>query len=167
MPVSADREQIAQVVQNLVINAVQSMPHGGTIAVRAALVELREGDVHQLPRGQYVRWTVQDEGVGVPQPYLSRIFDQYFTTKAKGRGLGLAVCHSIVTKHGGHIGVESQAGSGTLFTIHLPAVDASRMTPAAGSGTVHVGRGRVLVMDDDPQVARVQRRLLKRLGYSV
>ena len=167
LPVYADKDQLTQIVQNLVINASQAMPDGGTITVHGALVDLAAGELPPLPGGRYVRCQVRDDGVGIPEANLPRIFDPYFTTKSKGHGLGLAVCHSIVVKHGGHIGVESRPGAGTCFTLHLPAIDPSAVAASACPAPVRTGSGRVLVMDDDVQVSRVLRRMLERLGYRV
>jgi len=121
--VNADRDQLLQVIQNLAINAAQAMPGGGTVNVRLAPVTLRAGEFPPLPPGRYARIEVRDTGAGVPPEMLQRIFDPYFSTKGKGRGLGLALCRSIISRHGGQISVASEPGSGSTFTVHLPLAE--------------------------------------------
>ncbi len=123
-PAEIDPGQISQVVANLVVNADQAMPNGGTLHVSCdnflyapdtipQIVDLRPGD--------YIRISIRDEGVGIPEDYLKRIFDPYFTTKAKGNGLGLATTYSIIKNHNGLITVESKVHVGSTFTLYLPA----------------------------------------------
>ncbi len=121
------------------------MPEGGTISLRASNVVIDAGPGTAVLPGNYVRVTVADSGTGIPQEILAKIFDPYFTTKQTGTGLGLAVAYSVVRNHGGHIGVESGEGPGTTFTIHFPAVPASRIRrgrrrpdhPGEGTGARH------------------------------
>lgn len=167
LAVQFDKDQIAQVVQNLVLNATQAMPSGGEIAVRADLVDLADRELPPLAAGRYVRLSVTDQGVGIDPSHLPRIFDPYFTTKTAGRGLGLAVCHSIIARHGGDIRAESQLGRGTTIVIHLRALDEWTAAPALGVPTLLAGRGRVLVMDDDRSICIVLERMLRRLGFQV
>ena len=118
-----DPGQINQVFQNLIINAIQAMPGGGTIKIQAEnLVLAAESDLPLSP-GRYVKISFQDQGGGMPTKYLAKIFDPYFTTKQKGSGLGLATSYFIIKNHHGHIAVDSKLGVGTTFTIYLPAVD--------------------------------------------
>ncbi|RME28148.1 MAG: PAS domain S-box protein, partial [Candidatus Zixiibacteriota bacterium] len=119
-----DASQVSRVIQNLVVNAAQAMPDGGTISIRAENCRLQEGQVQDLPAGEYLRIAVEDRGVGIPPDVITHIFDPYFTTKQDGTGLGLATSYSVVRKHGGAIDVQSEPGNGTTFTIHLPASDA-------------------------------------------
>jgi CheY-like chemotaxis protein len=158
--VAADEGQLSQVFHNLVINAVQAMPDGGTVTVRA--------ENFSSPTGKrFVKVSVADTGVGISEQHLQRIFDPYFTTKQQGSGLGLATCHSIVRKHGGIITVDSTLGKGSTLTISLPAVDADRdVTPGEQAAVAH-GSGRVLVMDDEKPVRRVMQEMLEMLGYTV
>lgn len=161
--VEADTGQLCQVINNLVINAMQAMPHGGTIRIGAANVALEETNPLGLLSGRYVRISVQDEGAGIPAEHLSRIFDPFFTTKSTGSGLGLSSSHSIIAQHGGRITVESTVGQGTRFDVYLPATDA---TPRLTATTPIVrGKGHVLVMDDDVALRRLFQRMLERLGY--
>jgi len=116
-----DSNQISQVIDNMVINARQAMPAGGSIAVSAANISLGELDVAGIGKGDYVRISIKDTGTGIAPEVLPRIFDPFFTTKKAGSGLGLATCHSIVRRHGGGITVETKPGIGTTFHIFLPA----------------------------------------------
>lgn len=162
--VRGDEGQIGQVFHNLVLNACQAMPEGGTISLRASNVVVDAGPGSAVMPGNYVRVTVADSGTGIPPSILAKIFDPYFTTKETGTGLGLAVAYSVVRNHGGHIGVESREGVGTTFTMHFPAVPASRFT-AAAAVKITPGKGRVLIMDDEPFVREVLGRMLRALGY--
>lgn len=170
-PAKADKGQMAEVVSNLTVNAKEAMPSGGTLHVQARNVPDIHDDAAPELRGDYVRLTFRDEGVGIPATLLPRIFDPYFTTKQAGSGLGLAVVHGIVTRHKGHVAVESAPNEGTTFTILLPADTAARPQTAAvqtpSADTSPRGRGRVLVMDDEPMVRRIASRMLVHLGYAV
>ena len=165
LAVNIDKEQISHVIHNLVINAAQAMPEGGDITIRAASVALGASARVPLAAGPYIRVTVADQGIGIRPEHLAKIFDPYFTTKEAGRGLGLAMCHSIVAKHGGHIAAESGARGGTTFTLYFPSADAAQLPAEVASPVLTTGTGRVLVMDDDVAVAKTMVRLLKRLGY--
>lgn len=123
--VELDRAQVSQVILNLVINAREAMPGGGRILVRAVNMFLADQSAGALPAGCYIRIDVEDTGTGIRAEDLPRIFEPYFTTKASGSGLGLAVCHKAVTRHGGAITVESKVGQGTIFRVYLPARSAS------------------------------------------
>jgi len=170
-PAHADAGQIAQVVQNLLVNARQAMPQGGTIEVRAENVRLRPGGPLPVEGGPYVCLCVRDHGVGIPTECQARVFDPFFTTKQGGLGLGLAASYSIVRKHGGHIGVESQLGRGSTFSVYLPAVEPApaETAPAGHPPAERSGRsgGRVLLMDDDAIIRRGAAGLLRDLGYQV
>jgi signal transduction histidine kinase len=115
-----DRCQITQVLENLVLNAVQAMPDGGQLEVTAEPVELAEDQVQALKPGKYVEITVKDNGNGIAPEHLSMIFAPYFTTKTLGKGLGLALCYAIIKRHRGYISVKSQVGVGTTFRLWLP-----------------------------------------------
>jgi CheY-like chemotaxis protein len=164
--VEADRGQIAQVFHNLVINACQSMPQGGTVHLAAANLLIGSGNGIPLPAGRYVRVTVADHGAGIPQENLTKIFDPFFSTKQGGTGLGLAIVYSVVRNHGGHVEVESVVGAGTTFSVLLPAA-AGAAPPAAPPTELSSGRGRILLMDDEPVVRQVVSRMLTTLGYEV
>ena len=118
-----------------------------------------------LSAGRYIKISVRDQGIGIQEEHLPRIFDPYFTTKQKGSGLGLASAYAIINKHHGHIAVESKPGVGTTFHIYLPAVE-QQTTPQPGEDReLLVGTGKILVMDDEEMVRDVLERLLARLGY--
>ena len=165
--VEADPGQLAQVVQNLVLNAVQAMPSGGTLEVSCSNVELTAAGAAPLPPGKYVRISVRDHGVGIRPEHVSRVFDPYFSTKQGGTGLGLATVYSIVKRHGGHVGVSSRLGEGTTFDVHLPAADEPVEVVPEVELEPPRGSGRVLVMDDEPMVRRAAESILRRLGYEV
>ncbi len=160
-----DQGQIGEVVHNLAINAVQAMPDGGTVRVRADNIDCGADKDPILSRGPYVRIAVQDTGCGIPPENLVRLFDPYFTTKAGGTGLGLAVTHSIVKKHGGHIRVDSEPGQGTTFLVYLPASACVLQPLAEAPEKTPTGRGRILVMDDERIVRDIAREMLTALGY--
>ena len=165
-PAEFDRGQISQVINNLVLNANQAMPAGGTIAIGAENRGIREGEVASLVAGDYVRIEVSDAGTGIAPENIERIFDPYFTTKEKGSGLGLATSYSIIKRHAGAIQVHSRLGHGTRFTLYLPAKRTA--VPVQNRAALpRTGVGRVLALDDDPGIRALVERLLTRLGYEV
>lgn len=165
-PCSVDRNQIGQVIENIVINAQQAMPSGGTIELSAENRELREHEHAPLPAGRYVCISVTDHGVGIPKELRNRIFDPFFTTKSMGHGLGLATCYSIINKHGGYIDVDSEPGRGTSVHVYLPAVDALP-EPVKKSAGKHNGSGTFIIMDDEEIVREAVGETLAVFGYSV
>jgi PAS domain S-box-containing protein len=158
--VSADEGQLCQVVHNLVINATQAMPGGGSITIRS--------ESGLSPAGEaVVRFSVSDEGTGISAQHRAKIFDPYFSTK-QSSGLGLTSCYAIIKKHGGSITVDSVLGQGSTFTVSLPAhlqhaVPEPVPVPHVAENR---GSGRVLVMDDDPLIREVVQAMLEQLGYS-
>jgi signal transduction histidine kinase/ActR/RegA family two-component response regulator len=159
--VEADPGQVAQVVQNLVLNACQASPEGGTVRVR-----VQRAGGPQSGQGR-VRIEVADEGAGIAPEHLPRIFEPYYTLRDGGSGLGLSVSHSIVARHGGTLTVESTPGRGSTFTVELPASDrhiVSSLPPPSSNSAIE---GRVLLMDDEPAVRRVGRAMLESLGAQV
>lgn len=162
-PVVADRGQLAQVLNNLLLNARQAMNDSGKVLVRARNVE-QPGTGSDNER--WVALEVQDEGVGIAAANLEHIFDPYFSTKEKGSGLGLAIAHSIVRRHGGRLSVTSDPGRGTVFSLVLPAAHAlepESMPPATADV---LPPGRILVLDDEEEILGVYERLLAGLGLA-
>ena len=173
--VEVDRSQIHQVLNNLVINAIQASSEGGRLHVDARnTVVSREHPVAALEPGRYVRLTVRDNGTGIAPEHLARIFEPYFTTKSAGSGLGLATAYSIIKKHDGSMRAESEIGVGTSFHIYLPAasvvppapvgkvsdeVDGHMHAPVAGP------TARVLFMDDEVILQELVSAMLEYLGY--
>ena len=166
-PVDVDEGQISQVLQNLVINADQAMPEGGIIGVEAENYSLSSYVGLPLQPGNYVRVCVMDQGIGIPQEHLSKIFDPYFTTKQKGSGLGLATTYSIIKRHEGHIAVTSSLGKGTSFTFYLPASATVAGSHDDISEGLLQGTGRILVMDDEEEIREVLGKMLQHLGFDV
>ncbi|MBN2344582.1 MAG: PAS domain S-box protein [Deltaproteobacteria bacterium] len=162
-----DRNQVGQVIDNLIINAQQAMPVGGNITVSAQNVSLAETEHPLLAGGNYVKVSVKDNGVGIPRGLLARIFDPFFTTKTKGHGLGLATCYSIINRHGGCIDVNSEPGEGSVFDVYLPAADISDGDIAVPQVARHKGSGAFLVMDDEEVMRDILKQMLESVGYSV
>ena len=165
--VNADEGQISQVIHNLMINADQAMPDGGTITVSCENAVLSTGDVPALEPGAYVKIAVRDRGIGIPKEYLEKIFDPYFTTKQRGSGLGLATTYSIIRKHGGGIFVESEISAGTTFTLFLPAFPAATKEQVKEDVSLTTGKGTILIMDDEEDIRTTAGNALGRLGYTV
>ena len=166
-PVDVDAGQINQVIHNIVLNAMQAMPGGGTVQMRAENVVLTAGVPFPLPEGQYVKITVQDPGCGIPKEVLANIFDPYFTTKPEGSGLGLTTAYAIVIKHEGYITIASEVDVGTTVVIYLPASQKAMVSAQTHSPVLLSGSGRILVMDDEEMIRNVLRQLLESLGYTV
>ncbi|ABQ24603.1 hybrid sensor histidine kinase/response regulator [Geotalea uraniireducens] len=166
--IEADEGQMSQVFHNIIINATQAMPDGGTLTVTARNASLDSANTMNLPGGRYVRLSFADQGCGIPDGDLNKVFNPYFTTKSSGSGLGLASAHSIVNRHGGHIGVSSVPGKGTTFTIHLPSIGETYSThqtdSVAQSADAHTG-GSILVMDDEEFIRDITTEMLEYLGY--
>lgn len=164
-----DAGQIEQVVNALMINARDAMPHGGTVHISAGNVEISERDATPLPAGRYVKVSVSDRGAGVADDLTTRIFDPYFTTKPAASGLGLAISYSIVKKHGGLLHLESSSPDGSTFTFYLPATDgkAAPVVVPAGGRPFHFNHQRILVMDDEAAIRELTSQLLSTLGYEV
>jgi PAS domain S-box-containing protein len=159
-PVDVDEGQLSQVIHNLVINAVQAMPDGGIITIGAE-------NCGSIPEGKRcMRISVADNGTGIPEQHLQRIFDPYFTTKQQGSGLGLATCYSIIKKHGGTIMVESTLGKGSTFYLTLPASELNRTDAPVFQTDLAYGVGRVLVMDDEEPVRKTLQAMLEELGFT-
>jgi len=167
--VEVDEGQVGQAISNLIINAQQAMPQGGTIRIHGENIAVGTGGVYGPPlqSGRYVKISVEDRGVGIPEEHISKVFDPYFTTKQKGSGLGLAIAYSIVKSHGGYISVKSEAGVGTTFYVYLPASQGKMAIKKEVEEEPSVGKGRVLVMDDEEAIGKLVNRILTHVGYKV
>ena len=171
--VKADRGQLGQIIMNLVVNSRDAMPHGGTLTIETAGVELDEADARANPEakpGSYVRLAVRDTGVGMDQETQARIFEPFFTTKevGKGTGLGLSMVYGIVKQSGGFIKVHSEQGRGTEFKIYLPRVlETPEPVVATKVAPAQRGTERILVVEDEPALREPVCRLLEGAGYQV
>jgi len=167
-----DTGQISQVIQNLVINAIQAMPDGGTITVRVEnfKFESREQFSIPLPFGTYIKISVRDHGLGITSGIIQKVFDPFFTTRTEGSGLGLSVVHSIVSKHGGHVAVYSEPGEITEFIVFLPALNdcfaKPGLIPPIQSQTP-LQCGHILIMDDDELICEILSGFLEDQGHIV
>jgi CheY-like chemotaxis protein len=169
--VRADPGQVEQVLMNLAVNARDAMPHGGTLTITTANVELDEVYAAGHPTvqpGPYVGLSVRDTGVGMNAATLQRIFEPFFTTKEEGTGLGLSTVYGIVQQSGGHISVDSEPGVGTTFKIHLPRVEGVvRAGPPAPTAISGRGTETILIVEGDAALRRMSGRLLRLSGYTV
>ena len=167
-PTDVDPGQITQVVHNLVMNAVQAMPNGGTMTIQAENFLLNTKTIDRripLPPGPYLKVSLRDQGCGISEEHLSQIFDPYFTTKSDGHGLGLASAYSIMKKHGGLIMVDSKLEVGTEFTLIFPASPDAQVPSTRETIQQRQGSGYILVMDDDEHIRMIAGELLTRCGY--
>ncbi len=162
----ADAAQIDQALHNLLINAVQAMPNGGELEVEARNSVRDDRPEAGLAPGRYVQIRITDHGVGIPAENLSRIFDPYFSTKARGSGLGLATAYSVATRHNGSIDCRSQVDQGATFTLCVPAAAAPPEPVREPASPETVSGARILVMDDDAAVRMVMVRVLSWAGHT-
>ncbi|MEN9353623.1 MAG: hypothetical protein RL318_948 [Fibrobacterota bacterium] len=168
-PCDFDEHQLAQVIDNLVLNAIQAMPKGGQIDISARNVDLQSGHHPLLDQGRYLRISVKDQGTGIPREIRERIFEPFFTTKTAGTGLGLATAFSILRRHEGSLEVESELGQGSTFHLLLPASmnSPSHSLPLSPSNFDCSRTGRILVMDDEEILLEILEDMLGALGYEV
>jgi PAS domain S-box-containing protein len=162
---NVDEGQMNQVIGNLIINANQAMPDGGTITIRTTNTTVYRDSGFPLAAGQYVKITVEDQGTGISKKHLSNIFEPYYSTKQKGSGLGLATSYSIIKRHGGHITVYSEIDKGTVFNIYLPASSKNMIERVDKSENIHFGKGKILIMDDQEPILKMVSRMLSKMGY--
>ena len=170
--VRADAGQMEQVLVNLCVNARDAMPRGGTLTIGTRDVYLNEDYARRhadVQPGRYVLLSVTDTGVGMTADVRARVFEPFFTTKGAGQGtgLGLATVYGIVTQSGGHIEVESEPGEGTTFRVYLPLVgEAARSTGSVLDVPPPAGTEAVLLVEDEPAVRALVRRVLQGCGYT-
>jgi len=181
--VPRDPYKMGAVFRNVLTNAVEAMPDGGILTIKAE--NLRIGDKNRYPDlplnpGDYVHIAIEDQGKGIPEEHLEKIFDPYFSTKPKGvqkgMGLGLTTSYAIVKKHGGHLALDSTPHVGTTVNIYLPATAAESIAPDAQRDRAEVQSSianqqssiqRVMVMDDEEMLRNLTEQMLKKLGYAV
>ena len=172
-PVLADPGQLEQVLVNLAVNARDAMPAGGTLAVRTSSTKVDEAyasDRANLAPGRYACLKVSDTGGGIPKDVIERVFEPFFTTKPKGEGsgLGLATVYGIITQAGGTVRIYSEPGLGTTLTVLLPITEcAGDAGPGLPPDSEHGHGELVLVVEDEPAMREVTRRMLERSGYRV
>ena len=162
-PVMVDPAELETALVNLIINARDAMPDGGSVSVRASNVHIDNG----TRKGDHVAIEVKDTGVGIPPDIMGKVFDPFFTTKpiGKGTGLGLSQVHGFAHQAGGTVAVASELGKGTTFTVCLPRGQLG-IAPAEAE-TRSIASGTVLLVEDNPDVATASADLLEQLGYSV
>ena len=191
--VNADAEQLHQLLYELLNNALHATPTGGSLHMRGELLRVQENGALPLPGGEYVRLSVRDEGLGIPEPQLTRIFEPFFTTKENARGLGLATCFLIARNHDGYMTVDSAPSYGTTFFLYLPALTAGGSLPAAPApldvpmtvrpvpapavlpapaksappAAAPTATRRILVMDDEVPICELAAELLTNEGFFV
>jgi PAS domain S-box-containing protein len=162
-----DEGQMRQVIHNIIMNAVESMPQGGTVKVACEDIALRAEDGVPLQAGDYAKISIQDSGTGISSENLPKIFDPYFTTKEKRAGMGLATSYSIIKNHGGYITAESAPGKGTTILIYLPTVKIESVPLKTEDVKFTATGGRILIMDDEEVIRDVVGEMLVHLGYEV
>ena len=178
--VNIDEGQIKQVVQNIVVNAKEAMDDDGQLTVSCKNVDIAEESNLPLSQGEYIKISFEDHGCGISKENLEKIYDPYFSTKDmgtdKGQGLGLTICYSIIQKHGGLIHVESEPGTGSTFSIYLPAflvkepdLQKSEEKPVAQKPVNQpaTGTGKILLMDDEEMIRGFMGQVINRLGYDI
>jgi len=172
--VEVDENQIRQVFTGIVENARESMPRGGIVSIRAENVEIdaESGAEGIVPNaGRYVKVVISDEGIGISEENMPKVFDPYFSTKyrgnQKGMGFGLAIAHSVIKKHNGSIEVESIPGKGTTVSILIPASAAKGDVLPGTPSLVLIPRKRILVMEDEGMLGELIQTMIEHLGYEV
>jgi CheY-like chemotaxis protein len=173
--IRGDSGYIGQLLMNLVVNARDAMPHGGKLTITTKNVKLDEAAVpgHKgLAPGDYVILSVKDTGTGMSDEVKARIFEAFFTTKAKGKGtgLGLATCQTIAQQCGAIIGVDSEVGKGTTFKIYFPRVEQLPTTitrSISRGGPLPRGSETLLIVEDEPSLRRLASDILEGQGYEV
>ena len=168
--IEADEAQLRQVIHNIVLNAKEAMPKGGTITIRAENATVTGEDIVPVSPGDYVKIAIEDKGAGIAPENIPKVFDPYFSTKdmgiQKGMGLGLAIAYSIVKKHNGHIIVESIPDKGTSFIVYLP-VYVKRPEASEKTEFGPAQKKRILFMDDEVFIRTIGNEILVHLGYDV
>ncbi len=163
--VNIDISQISQVIHNIVENAIQAMPNGGSVKIAASNILITEKNKLPVKNGKFIKVSFTDAGKGISKKNLRKVFDPYFSTRTSHSGLGLAAAYSILVKHEGHIEVDSVIGTGSVFTIYLPA--ATKTKPKHIEGIKKVNKGFVLIMDDEELLRNLAIRSFTKYGYKI
>jgi PAS domain S-box-containing protein len=163
--VDGDEGLLRQAFANILINASQAMPNGGQIKIICENVHIDSGDMLPLKEGRYVKIEIQDQGEGIPDERLEKIFDPYFTTKESCRGMGLPLVLAIIKKHHGHITVQTSIGAGTTFIAYLPASEETDLQKNSEHQEIQPCKGKILIMDDDEILLNMVGIMLAHLGY--
>lgn len=170
-PAEVDQIQIKQCFGHLADNAEEAMPDGGTLIIRAENADITEADALPLAEGPYLKIIFEDTGIGIAAEHIAKIFDPYYSTKSmgqnKGMGLGLAVCHSVLKKHGGYITVNAEEGRGATFVLYLPAKPGTVVEEEPSAMESAPPQKRVLVMDDNEEIRKILEIYIEKLGYDV
>ncbi|NOY22157.1 MAG: PAS domain S-box protein, partial [Acidobacteria bacterium] len=165
---NVDPGQFRQVMSNLLINAVQAMPDGGTVQVYAKNAQnSTPSEIKDHTEGKFIHVSISDTGPGIDPEIQSKIFDPFFTTKEEGSGLGLSTVHSIVKRHGGQLSLTSTEGKGTTFTLLLPAAEKQEIKPVATVRSNPVQPLNILLMDDEEIIRDVAQEIFRFLGHSI
>lgn len=165
--INADHGQLRQAINNIYLNAKESMTAGGLVTTSSDLIILEQSNKQGLPPGYYVTIQIRDEGSGINKLDIQKIFDPYFTTKKDKQGLGISTAYSIIKNHGGILEVESQLNKGTEITIYLPAIEEEVTIDEIRSNLKEKGEGRILLLEDEEPIGRYISTLLTRCGYMV
>jgi PAS domain S-box-containing protein len=167
--VDIDEGQINQVIQNIIVNAMQAMPDGGNIYISSYNERISESIAsrYRIEPGDYVRINIQDTGKGIPKENFDKIFDPYFTTKEKGHGLGLYTCYSIIKKHNGHISFDSELGVGTIFKIWLPKTKNNELELEEYNDNIKYGNGLIFLFGKEKLAQNILKEMILNLGYNI
>jgi len=165
---NCDKNQIGQVIHNILCNAQESMPKGGNITVAAKNVHFDSDNAYSGHKmGDYIKISITDVGRGIAKDALPKIYDPFYTTKRVGKGLGLATVYSIIKRHNGLIDVETELEEGSTFDVYLPAASTKESIDHSEKGEPNRSLGRVLIMDDEDFIRVIESSILKRMGYEV
>ncbi len=165
--VEIDEGQISQVINNLIINADQSMINGGLIEVTLENIILDKNSNIPLEKGKYIKISIKDHGSGISKKKIQKIFDPFYTDKLSGTGLGLSIAYSIINKHNGFIDVESKVNCGSTFYLYLPAFKKIKKITGKRKTTYILGKGKILLMDDETILLEAISTIIKNFGYEV
>lgn len=162
-----DEGQMSQAINHLIENSLQAMSEEGRIFLSVENIEVDRDSLtpSPLPQGKYLKISIKDEGMGIPEEDINKIFDPFFTTKHNGNGLGLSICYSILKRHDGFISLESKPGVGTTFFMFIPALQENHNKLNKREEKIIFGKGKILVMDDEESIRTVAGEMLEYLGY--